>query len=141
MITPTQIDFTIWQGSTVRQGFEMWLDEARTEPFDPEGWEVRSQVRQKIDAPDFVLGFTSSSTVMDLGPSVGTAEFQKVLNETSELIKTILWLNATPAQTSAVQIKRGAYDIELIDSMGNVGRAFQGAVLFSPEVTRNEKAA
>ena len=140
MITPTELDFTIWQGSTVRQGFEMWLDEARTEPFDPDGWEARSQIRDKLKSPDFVLGFATSATAMDLGPKVGTIEFEKVLNSTSEHVKTILWLRATPAQTSAVSINRGVYDNEIV-SGEDVGRAFQGSVTFSPEVTRNEKAS
>lgn len=140
MITPTELDFTIWQGSTVRQGFEMWLDEARTQPFDSDGWEARSQIRDKLKSLDFVLGFTTSDAVMDLGPNVGTIEFEKILNSTSEHVKTILWLRATPEQTSAVSASRGVYDIEIISGQ-DVGRAFQGSVTFSPEVTRNEKSS
>jgi hypothetical protein len=135
MITPVQQDFIIWQGATVRQGFEMWLDAEMTEPFDPDGYGARSQIREKITSPAFALGFTTPGAMSD-GENVGEIEFEKVLNEATEHVKTILWLKATPEQTDALTIKRGVYDIEIIDSEDNVGRAFEGSVTISPQVTR-----
>lgn len=80
---------------------------------------ARMQIRASVKAATTLAELTTANGGIVLGGAAGTID---------------LLLTAT--QTAAITAKRGVYDLELIDVSGVVLRLVEGAVEFSPEVTR-----
>lgn len=88
-------------------------------PIDLTGYTARMQVREKITSTSAVLDLTTANGGVTLGGTAGTI---RVL--------------ATAAQTAALTIASGFYDLEIIDVTAAVRRLLEGAVTISKEVTR-----
>lgn len=117
-------NFTIEQGSTLVKQFT-YKDAAGT-VVDLDGYAVRMQIRETIDAPSFIGSFTQES-------NEGLAIMQTVSSSVSGTIQ----LTITAAQTKAYSFTTAVYDIEIEHTgSGTVTRLLQGAIKLSPEVTR-----
>lgn len=88
-------------------------------PFDLTGYTARMQVRATIAAASALIDLTSPSGGIVLGGTAGT-----------------IAITITAAQTAALTISSGFYDLELIDAGGAVRRLLSGVVTVSKEVTR-----
>ena len=88
-------------------------------PNNLTGYTARMQVRATIAAASALLDLTTSNGGIVLGGTAGTIR-----------------ILATAAQTAALTIDEGFYDLELIDGAGAVRRLLYGAVTVSKEVTR-----
>lgn len=110
-------DILIEKGATFRLGLT-WRD-ANGTPVDLTNWSARMQIRESINDAQAAVDLSSPSAGIVLGGTAGT-----------------IAVTLTAAQTAALTIRRGVYDLEVQDSVGNVTRLLQGAVEVSPEVTR-----
>jgi hypothetical protein len=109
-------DIYIEQGATFRLSL-VWKDSAQA-PINLTGYTARMQIRQSIASSTTVLSLTTAQAIT-LGGALGTIE-----------------VVISAAQTSALTIRKGVYDLELEASNGVVTRLLQGSVEVSPEVTR-----
>jgi hypothetical protein len=116
-ISPGKYDITIYQGATFSQQFT-WKDQAGT-PINLTGYTARMMARTSIDAPAAFLTLNTANGGIALGGAAGT-----------------ITLNLSDAQTAAISVMQGVYDLELIDSLAKVIRLLEGSVVISPEVTR-----
>lgn len=110
-------DILIEQGATFRLNLT-WRD-ANGVLVDLTNWSARMQIRESINDAEAVVDLSSPSAGIVLGGTAGT-----------------ITVTIPAAQTAALAIRRGVYDLEVQDSAGNVTRLLQGAVEVSPEVTR-----
>lgn len=57
---PAEYDFIIYQYSTLRKPFEMFVDEAETTPFDFSNYTIKAQLRKKdVKIIDFTIELSS----------------------------------------------------------------------------------
>jgi len=120
MLTPLTIDLLIYQGATFHRSWKL-VESGTTTPMDLTGYSARMQIREKLKSEDVILELT-------------TANSRIAIDITST--DTTLSLYIAPEDTAAIQITRGVYDLELVDTAGDVFRLMQGAVTVSKEVTR-----
>jgi hypothetical protein len=95
-----------------------WQD-ADENPMDLTGFTARMHIRKKVTDPAFEIELTTEDGGITLGGADGSIG---------------LFISAT--DTAAIDIKTGAYDLELISPGGVVTRLLEGAVTVSFEVTR-----
>lgn len=114
---PATYDLTIYNGATFSQQF-IWRDSAGA-LVNLTGFSARMQIRANKAATTFIHELTNLNGGIALGGAAGT-------------------INLTiPATTTAgFTAKKGVYDLELVSGGGVVTRLVEGAVVFSPEVTR-----
>lgn len=109
-------DICIDQGATFRLTV-VWKDGTGT-PVNLNGYVARMQIRRTIRSDTPVLSLTTGNGIT-LGGATGSV--------------TIV---ATAAQTAAINIRSGVYDLELEAPDGTVTRLMEGNVTVSFEVTR-----
>jgi len=110
-------DLLIEQGATFRLELAWKLDGTAV---DLTNYSARMQVRGAVEAATALLSLTSAAGGgITLGGAAGT-----------------ITIVASAAQTAALTIRTGVYDLELESAGGEVTRLLQGAVAVSPQVTR-----
>jgi hypothetical protein len=119
MIQPTKYDICIPKGATYDQAFT-WKD-INGSIFDLSLFTAAMQIRVSAGAPD-------PPTI-----SLTTSNSGIILAATDPNIS--LFISA--ANTAAIPIASGVYDLEITDTDGIVTRLLEGKVKFSPEVTRD----
>lgn len=117
MIFPQKHDLYIFKGATFDYLF-IWKDEAGA-LVNLTGYTARMHMREKIESTAPFMSFTTSDSSIVLGGAAGTIK-----------------LKASAAATSAVTVKQGVYDLELVAPNGDVVRFLEGLVIISDEVTR-----
>jgi hypothetical protein len=119
-----KVKLTILKGSTFSQ-LVTWSTGETAEtatPVDLTGCKARMQIRPDIESSTVLEEFTTEDGGIELGGTAGTIRFAI--------------LNAT--ETAAIDWDGGVYDLEIIFSDGvTVLRKIKGAVVISPEVTRD----
>ena len=110
-------DITIEQGATFQLNL-IWKDSAGA-PIDLTGYTAKMQVRQRYASDDAVLSLSTTAGTIVLGGVAGTIN-----------------ITGPAADTAAITIKQGVYDVELTSAGGIVTRLIEGCVAISPEVTR-----
>lgn len=110
------------QGTTFSRRFDLEYpdpaDETNYLPFDLTDYTARMQVRRTIEASTPMIELTTENDGISIQGILGAVT-----------------ITMTPSQTSSIQ-NSGVYDIEIIDSSGNVSRLVQGDFIISYEVTR-----
>lgn len=92
------------------------------QPYDLTSAKARMQIRKKAGDPVLIEATTESPTgspAIVLGGATGRID-----------------IKLTAAMTDALDIKTGAYDLEVEFADGDVRRLFQGGVTVDPNVTR-----
>jgi len=118
-MTPAEIDLTIYQGATFRKPFQ-WTAGDPAVAVNLTGATARMQLRKKITSPDVLLELTTANGgILITTPLEGKFE-----------------IFITDTQTSAIDFKTAVYDLEIVDTAGQVYRILMGSVEVSPEVTR-----
>lgn len=111
-------NIAIEQGATMRLLFRYETRDGQTvTPVNLTGYSARMQIRKSIKADPPVLSLTDGAGIT-LGADGS------------------ITVEATPAQTAAIDIPAGVYDLELQSADGRVTRLVQGTVKVSFEVTR-----
>jgi hypothetical protein len=90
-------------------------------PVDLTGYTARMQVREKLKATDTILDLTTENHGITI---------------TIDSEKTTLTVYADAETTAGITVSKGVYDLELIDTSGDVYRLMEGTVTVSKEVTR-----
>lgn len=118
-MTAVTHNITIEQGTTLLLNFKWETKDGLgvVTPVNLTSYSARMQVRQSVAATEAVLSLVSPTDI--------------TLGADGSIV-----IEATPAQTAAIDIRAGVYDLELQDSYGRVTRLVQGKVSVSPEVTR-----
>lgn len=124
MFEPVSIDLIVYKGSTFKASFVLTQDGL---PFDLDGWSARMQIRETIDSATVVSELTTENGGITIDHVTAT-------DGTTVSWGYTLLLSATA--TAAISVSSGVYDIELVNSAGEVGRIQGGSVSFDPEVTR-----
>lgn len=121
-------NFTCEQGSTFSRLIELEQPDLVTDPtgqtfdvFDLSGYTARMQVRRTIDSSTAMVTLTTENGGITINQTPGS------INHINIYI--------ADTQTSTLQ-SNGVYDIEIINSDGEVSRILQGVFTVSPEVTR-----
>lgn len=112
-------NITIEQGATFRLPlvYQTKDDQGNVTPVDVTTYTARMQIRQSVASDTALLSLeTGSGITMGANGAID--------------------IEATPAQTAALNIRSGVYDLELQAGDGRVTRLLQGKVTVSPEVTR-----
>lgn len=112
-----EYDIRVEQGATFQRTIT-WSDSVGN-PIDLTGYTARLQMRNNLNDPTPFLDLTTENGGITLGGAQGTV--------------TLL---ATDEQTSAIDSKKGVYDLEIELSDGSVVRLLAGKVTVSYEVTR-----
>lgn len=120
MFVPQKVDFTIYQGSSLRLAWEI-VQKGTASPVDLTGYKARMQMRERLKDEGTVLDLTTENGGISIAVSPE---------------KTLLTIYASPATTAGISVKKGVYDLELVDASGEVFRLMEGGVTVSPEVTR-----
>ena len=120
MLVPQEIDFTIYQGASLKKEWEL-VAKGTEDPIDLTGYTARMQVRAKIKDTTPILDLTTENDGITI--TVGAE-------------KTTLAIYANAATTAAITASKGIYDLELIDTSGDVYRLMSGSITVSKEVTR-----
>jgi hypothetical protein len=120
MLIPQTVDLTIYQGATFKKSWKI-VETGTTEAIDLSGYTARMQVREKIKSPEFYLELTTANG----GITITVGEEDTTID---------LYIDAET--TAGITAARGVYDLEIIDTSGEVFRLMQGKVTVSPEVTR-----
>jgi hypothetical protein len=47
-LEPAKQTFKVWRGTTFRQAFELWQDDAQTDPYDLDGYSATLTIREKL---------------------------------------------------------------------------------------------
>lgn len=111
-------DITIDKGATFTMR-AIWMDSAGA-LMNLTQFSARMQIRKSHKDETVMVSLTSDPAGgIVLGGAAGTVD-----------------ITITDETTSAIQGARGVYDIELISFDGVVTRLLEGAVEFTPEVTR-----
>lgn len=119
MITPTTINLTIYQGATFQRTWSITKEEDGT-PYSMASWTARMQIRAKKKDTDFLIELTTENDGIVLENTVDDST---------------ITLYISPADTAALT-SGGVYDLELVDTSGDVVRIMEGSVTLSTEVTR-----
>lgn len=93
-------------------------DPSVTTPYDLTDYTARMQVRRTIDSATVMANLTTENNLITLGGDTG--------------VITIMM----PAEMTASLSTSGVYDLEIINSGGQVERVVQGNFTLNPEVTR-----
>lgn len=115
--SPGTYDIVLYQGTTFTEQLT-WKDSSG-DPVDLTGWTARMMARESVDAETAFITLTTENDGIALGGAAGT-----------------ITLSMTDADTSALSIYSGIYDLELISDSGDVFRLLQGNLTVSREVTR-----
>lgn len=110
------IDITILQGKTLNFSL-IW---GGVTPIDVTGWTSRMQIRKSAGASEVIASFTNANSRVITGGVNG---------------KFAYTMTATDCAALSV-ISGGVYDIELIDTAGNVYQGESGKCNIVREVTR-----
>jgi hypothetical protein len=94
------------------------IDPEITTPYDLTDYTARMQVRRTIDNGTVMAELTTENGLITLGGVLGTIEIQM------------------PAEMTASLSTSGVYDLEIINSGGQVSRVVQGSFTLNQEVTR-----
>lgn len=118
-MTAGTFNFTVELGATFLQTFR-WKDK-EGDLVDLSGYTARMHIRRYVnsESPEVIL--TTENGRITLGGADGT-----------------ITLSLSAAETSAVDIPNGVYDLELESADGHVTRLLEGTVTFSREVTRDD---
>jgi hypothetical protein len=117
-----KVNFKINQGETFKHTLT-WKDSSEV-PIDVTGFSARMQVRLKIDATDVLILFSSEPTDNPDGTiTLGGVDGTFSLYLSADFTETITWLAAV-------------YDLEVVDTLGDVTRLIEGKITVSKEVTR-----
>ena len=126
----SQYNITIDKGSK----FELLVEWTQPDLNDPDvevpkdltGWSARAQVRERHDSADPPL--------LDFQSGAATTDPHIVLGDVEGTIKLV----CPAAASAAITQLNGVWDLELTDPADatNPVRLLEGAVQFSPEVTR-----
>lgn len=121
MSIPANIDLTIYQGQTLNKKFKWRTGKtvADSTPVDLTGCTARMQVRERLASDTALLELTTENGGIALGGADGTITMQM-----------------SAADTTAIEWRRGVYDLEIEFPDGTVIRRLQGRVTVSQEVTR-----
>lgn len=119
MITPKTINLTVYQGATFQKTWAIASEETG-DAYSLISWTARMQIRAKKKDTDFLLELTTEN---------GGVTIENGVDETTYT------LYISPADTAALATG-GVYDLELIDTQGEVIRVQEGSVTLSTEVTR-----
>ena len=111
-----RVDLTIEQGATFTD--ESLLVDADGEVIDLTGYTARMDIKADIADTDPVISLTTDNGRIIITPSAGSV---------------LLYLD--PAETAAISIERGVYDLEVVSAGGDVTRLMQGAVVVDLNVT------
>ena len=110
------------QGTTFSRRFELQepdpVDPSIYYPFNLNGYTGRMQVRRTLESSTALITLTTANNGIEIDGDEGAVTVRMSSSETSGISSS------------------GVYDIELIDSSGNVSRLVQGEFLLSREVTR-----
>ena len=106
----------IEQGATFRKPL-IWKADGIA--VDLTGWTARMQIRPTIESDVIIAELTTENDGIAIDGPAG---------------KISLYIGA--AQTAAMNFETAVYDLELVDSQGDVFRLLYGSVSLSPEVTR-----
>lgn len=109
-------DFAIEKGVTLNRPIN-WKPGGVVVPLT--GYTARMQVRPNITSTIVLLELTTENGGIVIIPATGTIK-----------------LTQTAAQTAAYTWRRGVYDLEIINPLGEVQRLLQGEIEVSLEVTR-----
>ena len=112
-----QYDFVIEQGTTFVKSFR-WKD-SNGDPINLNGYSALMHVRTSITSDNVLLELSTENKRIQVIPEEG---------------KLDLVLSST--ETSAIDWKKGRYDIELISDTGTVTRLVHGVISISKEITR-----
>lgn len=120
-------NMTIEQGSTFGRLISVEQPDLETDPtgatFEPfllNGYTARMQIRRNVDSSTAMLSLTTENGGITINP--GTADNEIKLSVT--------------ATNTALLTSDGVYDLEIIDSLGEVSKVIRGTVTVIPEVTR-----
>lgn len=109
-------DIVIEQGATFNLSI-IWKD-ADGNGIDISDCTARMQIRKSYPSNEVVLSLTDTDGIF-IGSVFGSIDIE------------------IPADvTETLDLRRGAYDLEIENSAGTVTRLLQGAAIISPEVTR-----
>lgn len=117
---PAKLDLTIYQGATFKQNFLWEMDGAAV---DISNSEIRMQIRNRVESPDFISEATVTNGKFVIGNQAIPDQKGKF-----ELI-----IPAT--ETATFNFDEAVYDIE-IEIAGFVRRLVYGCVKLNREVTR-----
>ena len=118
MIAPQEVNLTIYQGATYRKSWDLQSNDT---PMDLTGWTARMQIREKLKSDVILHELTTENDGI-------------VIDVAAEYTRLSLYIN--PADTASFPVKKGVYDLELIDINGDVARLLMGKVVIDQEVTR-----
>ena len=120
-------NMTIEQGSTFGRLISVEQPDLVTDPtgatFEPfllNGYTARMQIRRNVDSSTAMLSLTTENGGITINP--GTADNEIKLSVT--------------ATNTALLTSDGVYDLEIIDSLGEVSKVIRGTLTVIPEVTR-----
>ena len=111
-------DITIKQGADFVLALQ-WQDSDAT-PIDLTGHSIRMQVRTAVSSPTVALELTTDNNRIVI----------------TDAVNGMFELRLGNAETSALNIPAGVYDIEIVSPTNIVDRVLQGRVFNSLEVTR-----
>ncbi len=117
-VTPGKYTLKIYKGAT----FDItmtWKTGDPPAPVDLTGCSARLQIRASVDSTVAAADLSTSNGKIILGGTAGT-------------IRLVL----SAAETSALGLEAGVYDLEIISAGGLVTRLLQGRVKTYAEVTR-----
>jgi hypothetical protein len=97
-------------------------------PIDLTGYTAKMQVRQKLSSVTPEHEFTTENGGIVLGGELGTVTIQATAEETASWS----WGSADTSQRMV-----GIYDLELVNSDGEVRRLLEGSFTVKREVTRD----
>ena len=120
-------NITIEQGSTFLRLISIETPDLTADPtgatfedYVLSGHTARMQIRRTIESDTAMISLTTENGGITINP--GTAQ-----NE--------IKLSITAANTATL-LNSGVYDLEIIDSLGNVSKVLRGDVTVIPEVTK-----
>jgi hypothetical protein len=119
MQAPATLNLTMFQGASFDYNL-VWNTTSGTvtSPVNLTNWSARMQVRESYDSTTPVLSLTSG-TGITLGGTAGS-----------------ILIEATPAQTEAIDSGQYVYDLEMVSPGSAVTRLVEGTLICDPEVTR-----
>lgn len=149
---PAEQDFTLYQGQSWTAIFQLYADAAKTIPFDATGCEIDMHIREGVADSEAPLVLAASSRAT--GDGAGKVEWlsyasDNTVDEDGEahkpdgVFRVTLSADDTELLTPAKKPRKGGfetaeflYDIEIVDSDGEVTRFMKGTLTVDLEVTR-----
>ena len=108
---------------TLEQGADFYLSMQLTDEndavIDLTGYTARLQIRQYSFSPTPAITATTENGKITIVPISGT-----------------IVVRISNTETTTLNFRRGLYDLEIVDSLGEVTRLLQGTVINSVEVTK-----